>query len=138
MVVPAPDDRAPYLRVVQALRAGIHNGTYPAGGRLPTRSQLAARFHVAPMTVQRAFDVLRAEGLIVSRVGAGTYVRTRPCSTAEERNAATATALADLHHRTRDGRCGECRDLHGRPAPWPCRTWTRLTHTLFEQDVPRL
>lgn len=43
------------------------------GERLPTIRELMRRFGVSQMVVQRAFDTLKAKGLIASEVGRGTY-----------------------------------------------------------------
>lgn len=70
------DRRPPYQQVADALRAGIRDGVYAPGDRLPTVAELAEQYGVAKMTVQRALTDLRAEELIVSWQGRGTFVRT--------------------------------------------------------------
>lgn len=73
-----PDDpRPPYVQVANALRAAILTKKFSPGDRLPSRSELAKSYHVAPMTVQNALRELREEGLIVSRQGSGVFVRER-------------------------------------------------------------
>jgi len=73
-----PDDpRPPYVQVANALRAAILTKVFKAGDKLPSRSELAKKYEVAPMTVQNALRELREEGLIVSRQGSGVYVRER-------------------------------------------------------------
>lgn len=84
MALDPDDDRAPYLQVAEALRNDIEAQLYPPGSRLPSRKELAVRFAVAPMTVQSAIRELRTEGLIVSRQGAGVFVRTRHDEAADE------------------------------------------------------
>jgi DNA-binding GntR family transcriptional regulator len=61
-----------YRRLVDALRADIANGTHPIGTRLPTENELCRRFGVSRHTVREALRVLRDEGLVASRQGAGT------------------------------------------------------------------
>lgn len=46
---------------------------YPEGGKLPSSRALVERFRVSPVTVSRALARLAAEGLVVSRPGAGVY-----------------------------------------------------------------
>lgn len=71
-----PDDsRPPYLQVAGALRAAILTGEYAPGDRLPGQERLSADFGIARATVQQSLRVLRDEGLIVSRQGAGVFVR---------------------------------------------------------------
>jgi DNA-binding transcriptional regulator YhcF (GntR family) len=73
-----PDDpRPPYVQVANALRAAILTKTFSPGDRLPSRTELAKKYNVAPMTVQNALRELRDEGLIVSRQGSGVFVRER-------------------------------------------------------------
>jgi len=47
----------------------------PAGGRLPSTREIARRWGVSPVTVQRAVTRLVAEGLVETRPGAGNFVR---------------------------------------------------------------
>jgi DNA-binding transcriptional regulator YhcF (GntR family) len=73
-----PDDpRPPYVQVANALRTAILTKTFSPGDRLPSRTELAKKYNVAPMTVQNALRELREEGLIVSRQGSGVFVRER-------------------------------------------------------------
>jgi DNA-binding GntR family transcriptional regulator len=65
-------------RIASELRTSIHRGDYPPGHQLPSGRTLLRKYGVARQTVQNAFDVLRGEGLIVTRAGAGTFVRDRP------------------------------------------------------------
>lgn len=71
-----PDDARPvYKQVESSLRAAILTGAYEPGEKLPSGKALADHYGVARMTVQAALRVLREEGLVVSRVGSGVYVR---------------------------------------------------------------
>ncbi len=49
--------------------------TAQPGDRLPTIRDLMRRFAVSQMVIQRAFQGLKARGLIASQVGRGTYFR---------------------------------------------------------------
>ncbi|WP_041840758.1 PLP-dependent aminotransferase family protein [Actinoplanes friuliensis] len=60
--------------VYRALRAAIVDGRLPVGHRLPATRVLAADLGVARNSVATAYERLVAEGYLVSRVGAGTYV----------------------------------------------------------------
>ncbi len=64
-----------YQQIAHSLRSSIKDGAYPDGSQLPGTRELAARFAVADMTVRQAIGILRAEGLIDSRGGAGHFVR---------------------------------------------------------------
>ena len=58
-----------YRQLSDELRAGIADGTYPPGSRLPSESELAERYGTSRGTVRQAFTVLAADGLISSRKG---------------------------------------------------------------------
>lgn len=70
----ADDTRPASLQVADALRIEIASKALAPGDKLPSIRSLAERFGVAPMTAQSAIDVLRAEGLIYSSPGRGTFV----------------------------------------------------------------
>src|SRR5688572_30732685 len=64
-----------YQRIASALRADIREGTYGPGDRLPAETALMERFKVSLPTLRQAIGLLRAEGLVESRHGIGTFVR---------------------------------------------------------------
>jgi DNA-binding GntR family transcriptional regulator len=71
-----PDDSRPsYRQVADRLRAAIESGKLAPGDQLPTHKALADEFGVAVETAKRALGELRADGLIVTRQGKGSYVR---------------------------------------------------------------
>lgn len=95
-----PDDsRPPFRQVADALRQRIRGGEWGAAERLPSYRALAAAYGVAEGTVKRALALLRAEGLLVTRQGAGSYIRAagaRPTTAGgEEDLAGKVRALAD-------------------------------------------
>jgi GntR family transcriptional regulator, transcriptional repressor for pyruvate dehydrogenase complex len=61
--------------VYRAILTGIGEGTYAPNDRLPSEHDLAARFQVSRPVVRAALDRLRREGAIVSRRGAGSFVK---------------------------------------------------------------
>lgn len=67
---------APYQQIADDIRQQILAGHLPAGAKLPSEAELVAKHHVARATVQSALRLLRTEGWITSRKGAGTYVAT--------------------------------------------------------------
>ncbi len=73
-----PEPLAPTLsrtaQLAERLGRDIREGKVPAGARLPTEQELIARFQVSRTVVREAIASLRAEGLIVSRQGAGVFV----------------------------------------------------------------
>lgn len=62
----------PYMQLAAILRQQITSGQIR--DRLPSLTELAAEHGVALNTVQRAFRVLKEEGLIYTRPGRGTFV----------------------------------------------------------------
>ncbi|WP_445185141.1 GntR family transcriptional regulator [Pseudonocardia sp. Cha107L01] len=89
-----PDDRRPgWQQVRDRLRAAIKIGELGPGDRLPTHKALADEYGLAMETVKRALNELRAEGLIVTRQGKGTYVRAEPRRDAERTD---SPAVADI------------------------------------------
>ncbi|WP_076239161.1 PLP-dependent aminotransferase family protein [Mycobacterium sp. NS-7484] len=60
-------------RIVSGLRRWIANA--PAGARLPTNRALVAEYGASPVTVAKAMRTLRGLGLVESRPGVGTFVR---------------------------------------------------------------
>lgn len=63
-------------RVAAALRARALAGR--PGDRLPSVRALTEAHGASPVTISRALAVLRDEGLVEARVGAGTFVAERP------------------------------------------------------------
>jgi len=76
--------RQPPLRPVKLseqvhdqILALITGGEFPDKAKLPTEIELAARFEVSRTIVREALARLRDDGIVVSRQGAGTFVRRR-------------------------------------------------------------
>jgi DNA-binding GntR family transcriptional regulator len=61
--------------VAVELRAAIATGRLRPGARLPSERALADEFDVSRATIVSALHLLRAEGLIKTRRGAGSWVR---------------------------------------------------------------
>ena len=62
------------VQICSGLRELILSGALKAGERLPATRTLAKELGVARTTIVESFDRLAAEGLLDTRVGAGTYV----------------------------------------------------------------
>ncbi|WP_113705643.1 GntR family transcriptional regulator [Nonomuraea lactucae] len=75
----APTDRRrPYLRIAEDIRRDIASGRYAMGEQLPVARELSEQYGVAMMTIGNALAVLREEGLIETRQGAGSFVIRTP------------------------------------------------------------
>lgn len=68
---------AKYKRLAEAMQVRIHDGSIEAGAKLPPHRSLADRLGVTIGTVSRAYAELERLGLVVARVGDGTFVRQR-------------------------------------------------------------
>src|SRR4051812_43871480 len=64
--------------ILDDLRGQILAGTLAAGQRLPTRSELIARYEASSVTVQRVLDSLIADGFVAPRGRSGTFVVDHP------------------------------------------------------------
>ncbi|MFE2285860.1 PLP-dependent aminotransferase family protein [Streptomyces sp. NPDC059443] len=64
-------ERSSVAELVESLRAELNR--YPLGGKLPSSRALVERYRVSPVTVTRALAQLGAEGLVVTRPGAGAF-----------------------------------------------------------------
>ncbi|MGG5173221.1 PLP-dependent aminotransferase family protein [Pseudarthrobacter sp. J1738] len=60
-------------RIVARLKERIN--TSPPGARLPSTRALVAEFAASPVTVQKALQALKMQGLVEGRPGVGTFVR---------------------------------------------------------------
>ncbi|GAB6927069.1 PLP-dependent aminotransferase family protein [Paenibacillus sp. JCM 10914] len=66
--------RYKYLALYHALRAAIHSGALQEGTRLPATRKLAKLYGMSRGSAAQSYDMLLAEGYVVSRAGSGTYV----------------------------------------------------------------
>ena len=66
-----------YRRLHDALRAAIETSILSPQDALPPERDLAADFAVSRITVRKALDALVAEGLLIRKQGAGTFVSGR-------------------------------------------------------------
>ncbi|MEV7612986.1 PLP-dependent aminotransferase family protein [Streptomyces sp. NPDC089799] len=71
-------ERSSVTELAESLRSELDR--YPVGGKLPSSRALVERYRVSPVTVSRALAQLAAEGLVVTRPGAGAF-RAQPRTT---------------------------------------------------------
>jgi GntR family transcriptional regulator len=67
-----------YREIADALRARVSGGEFVAGRLLPSESDLSSAYGVSRVTVRRALEVLRDEGLVDARQGFGWFVAASP------------------------------------------------------------
>ncbi|RCK70210.1 GntR family transcriptional regulator [Desertihabitans brevis] len=63
-----------YRQIYEQLRTDIEQGRLTVGDRLPTETELARQHEVSAITVKKALDLLRQDGMIVRRPRLGTFV----------------------------------------------------------------
>lgn len=112
-------------QIYRAVREAVLTGQVAAGTRLPTSRALAAELGFSRNTVVSAFEALRAEGYVVARVGAGTYVAPQ---------LATRVAAA----RAATNRLAATRRTVARASPLPAPRLSRLGRALALQAPRRL
>ncbi|PZO79758.1 MAG: GntR family transcriptional regulator [Sphingomonas hengshuiensis] len=72
------DDPAPlYMQLQLRIRQAIRDRELKQDEAIPAERELAMEFGVSRITARRAVNALAAEGLLVRRRGAGTFVATR-------------------------------------------------------------
>jgi DNA-binding transcriptional regulator YhcF (GntR family) len=64
--------------IANQLRDAMIRREYRPGDQLPTRAQLAQRYGVSNLTVQRALDQLAGDGFVIARGRLGTFVADQP------------------------------------------------------------
>ncbi|WP_274036540.1 GntR family transcriptional regulator [Streptomyces sp. MMBL 11-1] len=69
------DAQPKHARIADLLRAAIAAGRYRAGERLPGEEALAKEYGTSVVTVQKALQLLKNEGLATGLRGSGVYVQ---------------------------------------------------------------
>jgi GntR family transcriptional regulator len=72
------DSRDLQTRIADRIRGEIETGQRTPGEQLPTFDVLAEQFKCSTGTVRSAIEMLKQQGLIITRQGLGTFVRERP------------------------------------------------------------
>lgn len=67
-----------YRDVAEQLRSRLAEGEVEAGGALPSEAELGEEYGVSRVTIRRALETLRADGLVRSRRGSGWFVAADP------------------------------------------------------------
>jgi GntR family transcriptional regulator len=67
-----------YRTIADELRRQVETGEYGAGRLLPSESELSGAYGVSRVTVRKALELLREEGLIDARQGFGWFVAIDP------------------------------------------------------------
>lgn len=71
-----PDSAVPlYEQLAALLRSDIESGRIPPDRPLPSELTLQQEHGISRVTVRHAFKLLRADGLVITVRGKGTYVK---------------------------------------------------------------
>jgi GntR family transcriptional regulator len=65
-----------YREIADALRGRIDDGEFSSGRLLPSESDLSGSYNASRVTIRKALEVLRSEGLVDARQGFGWFVAT--------------------------------------------------------------
>jgi GntR family transcriptional regulator len=85
-----------YRTIADELRQRVASGELAAGALFPSESELSAAYDVSRVTVRKALDVLRDEGLVDSRQGFGWFVAADPVRQSLGRLGTIEAQLAEL------------------------------------------
>ena len=67
-----------YQEIASAVRDRVQEGHYAPGRLLPSEAELSAEFAASRVTIRRALETLRDDGLIAARQGFGWFVASEP------------------------------------------------------------
>ena len=70
------NDQPIYIQIGTFIKEQIINGTIQPGEKLPSVREYAVFFEVSPLTIHRTIQYLEAEGIVGTRKGIGSFVRT--------------------------------------------------------------
>jgi GntR family transcriptional regulator len=85
-----------YRAIADELRRRVASGDLAAGALLPSESELSGAYGVSRVTVRKALDLLRDEGLVDSRQGFGWFVAADPVRQSLGRLGTIEDQLAEL------------------------------------------
>ena len=74
IVVSNKTSRPLYEQIATQIKTQIMSGDLKAGEALPSIRALAKSLHISVLTVQKAYDLLQADGFIETTAGKGCYV----------------------------------------------------------------
>lgn len=60
--------------IAQTIMSAITNGDLPAGGKLPSETEMSANFGVARTVVREAISLLKFDGVVEAKRGVGAFV----------------------------------------------------------------
>jgi GntR family transcriptional regulator len=73
-----------YRQIITQIEHGVLSGRLKAGDRLPTIRALAVELKINPNTIAKAYGELEIRGVLVTRVGSGTFISNKKPEDADE------------------------------------------------------
>jgi len=92
------DSQKLYHQIARKIAAGIGDGRYAAGDRLPSEREMADEFGVSRPTIRDAMIALEFQGLVEARQGSGVYVNA-PAPVPEDAHEMEVSALELIEAR---------------------------------------
>jgi GntR family transcriptional regulator len=83
-----------YREIAEGMRQRVESGDFPPGRLLPSEAELSEVYGVSRVTVRRALELLRDEGLLDARQGVGWFVAGGPLRQSLGRLATIESQLA--------------------------------------------
>ena len=132
-----------YRQITEWMKSAIQSGQLPAGTKLPSTRVFADELGVSRNTVVQVFETLNEEGLLSSRVGAGTFIADltasetpQPVIAEEDPRNGYSYPFRSLSRRGKSLVASASDAFSERPTPFmpdlpdlrefPIRTWLRL------------
>lgn len=88
-----------YLQIMEQIKHAIAMGVFAPGAAIPTIREMALQAKVNPNTVAKAVRELEREGLLITRVGKGSFVNEMAPELAHKEQASKAEDLAKDYGR---------------------------------------
>ncbi len=124
-----------YLQLSLAIKKEILEGSLPARAKMPSKRRLAGHLGVSVITVENAYERLKAEGFLLSHPRRGYFVA--PLPNLQDRNA-ERNKLPQKKDPSRPPKASRYRyDLTGRsPSPrlFPFSNWTKTVRRVLSSS----
>ena len=86
-----------YLQIIEQIKRAISLGVFKRGDPLPTIREMALQLQVNPNTVAKAIRELEREGIVMTKVGKGTFVSEEAALSLQKEQALRAKQLTQQH-----------------------------------------
>ena len=94
IVISDTSDTPIYQQIFEQIRAQVLRGELPSGAPLPPIRTIAKELRISVITVKKAWEMLEGQGLIVTRVGRGSFVADMSAEQVKEARPIFSTATS--------------------------------------------